>query len=104
MNKRKTLLVIFENPPQQWGLRGDRYLWDEMKEKLKDHEYPATEDELIIILHQTFEQLTDKPIKNRRIFRVERFSHGGMSSGMIDPEFWERIAIPMLSERYKETK
>lgn len=27
----KELSLIFERKPEQWGLRGDLYLWDEME-------------------------------------------------------------------------
>lgn len=28
----KDLSLIFERKPEQWGLRGDPYLWDEMRD------------------------------------------------------------------------
>lgn len=35
-------------------------------------------------------------------FFIERFAHGGMSSGVVDADFWETEAIPMLVERYRK--
>jgi hypothetical protein len=28
---RKSVSIIFQEPPSQWGLRGDPYLWNELE-------------------------------------------------------------------------
>src|SRR5690242_20372029 len=104
MQKRNTLSQIFKEEPPRWGLRGDPYLWNEMKSVLEDHAYPDTEEDFNILLEQTFEKLTGGSIKVPRPVFVERYSHGGMSSGNVSTEFWIEVGFPMLRERFRQTK
>ena len=104
MQTQKTLSELFQNEPAHWGFRGDPFLWKEMKAKLGDHEYPETEEQLSILLEQTYQQLTGASLSSREPIFVERHSHGGMSSGDISPEFWAEQAIPLLLQRYRESK
>jgi hypothetical protein len=104
IDQRKTLIQIFGKDPYQWGLRGDPYLWQEMKNVLADHAYPDSESELIFLLEQTYEQLVGKSIKEPEPLFVERFAHGGMSSGYVDPRFWTEKGFPLLLSTYRETK
>ena len=91
---------IFENEPEQWGLRGDPYLWRELKDRLDSVEMPETPDELKSIIEKEYEVATGHSINHKQHFRVERFMHGGMSSGGISPEFWNSRALPMLVKRH----
>ncbi|MGJ8655805.1 MAG: hypothetical protein ACSHX6_05080 [Akkermansiaceae bacterium] len=93
---------IFEEEPIQWGLRGDPYLWGELKERCKHTEMPDTSDELQTLIQDEYALATGYPITHLDVFNVERFSHGGMSSGAISPEFWIQKAIPLLLERQKQ--
>ncbi len=104
MNNSKTLSQIFRNEPVSWGLRGDPFLWRELTAALEDQPYPETETDFYILIYQTYEQLTGKSIREQEDVFVERFSHGGMSSGYVSPPFWTETAIPLLLERYRETK
>ena len=91
---------IFEDEPEQWGLRGDPYLWRELKDRLNSVEMPETPDQLRSIIEKEYEEATGHSISHKEHFRVERFMHGGMSSGGISPEFWVSNAIPMLVKRH----
>lgn len=104
MYSQKNLACIFENEPLTWGLRGDPYLWREVKNVLGSHAYPDTENEFAFLLEQTYEQLTGKPVREQGPIFVERYAHGGMSSGQVDPRFWAETAFPLLLARYRETK
>lgn len=104
MELTQRLSAVFNERPAQWGLRGDPYLWDEMKAALEDCVYPATEEELAALLGETYERLTGSPLSMQEPVYVERFSHGGMSSGHIDPRFWAGTALPLLLTRYRDTK
>ena len=107
MQKQKTLSPIFQNEPSRWGLRGDPYLWKEMKKRLENRTYPDTEEEFLDLLEKTYEQLTGRSIKDQpSMFSVliERYEHGGMSSGHVSPQFWIETGIPLLRARYNETK
>jgi hypothetical protein len=104
MQKHKTLSQLFQDEPRQWGLRGDPYLWAEMKAALAEVAYPDTEEALHILLEQTYEELTGESIQQPNPVFVERYSHGGMSSGHVSPQFWIDKGFPMLRERYRQTK
>ena len=107
MQKIEMLSQIFQHKPFQWGLRGDPYLWGEMKDLLKDHPYPDTEEEFLALIEQTYEQLTGGALEEQSSMNsifFERYDHGGMSSGRISPKFWIETGIPLLLAKYRETK
>jgi hypothetical protein len=104
MQEQKKLAQIFQVEPAQWGLRGDPYLWREMKETLGDYAYPSTEAQFTALLELTYQRLTGAPLKQRDTIFIERYDHGGMSSGCVWPQFWLEQAIPLLQARYRETK
>ncbi len=91
---------LFEEEPMQWGLRGDPYLWKEMKTQFENTDVPASDEELRSIIVAAYEQITGRSIEEKEHFVVERFMHGGMSSGGISPEFWVSEGIPILLGRY----
>jgi hypothetical protein len=103
MTTGNTVASLFEKEPMHWGLRGDPYLWREMSAHFEQVPLPDSADELISLLETTFERLTTHSISEPEMFFMERFSHGGMSSGHISPDFWRETVIPMLLDRYLET-
>jgi hypothetical protein len=102
MQKGKTLAQIFKEEPPRWGLRGDPYLWNEMKSLLADLPCPDTEEDFNILLEQTFEKLTGRSIRELPSVFVERYGHGGMSSGHVSTEFWIEVGFPILRERFRQ--
>jgi hypothetical protein len=103
MTYRK-LSDLFTDEPTRWGLRGDPHLWRDMKQALSDVPYPATEDQATTLIVDLFNQLTGAPISSKEAFFVQKYAHGGMSSGYISPEFWRETALPLLRFRYAQTK
>jgi hypothetical protein len=99
----QTLASLFEEAPRQWGLRGDPHLWREMQAILGSSAYPSTEEQLAMLLEQTYQQLTATPLTHTDPIFVERYSHGGMSGGYVSPQFWVQTAIPLLRARYRGT-
>lgn len=91
---------IFEEEPIQWGLRGDPFLWRELKEVFKEIDMPETPQELQVLIEKEYEKSTGHPISYQKHFAIERFRSHGMSSGGISPEFWVRSGIPLLLGRY----
>jgi molybdenum cofactor cytidylyltransferase len=87
---------LFEEPPETWGLRGDPYLWTEMRLRLGEEPLPPGAAELRQRLEREFLALTGKEITTPEQFYVEAFAHGGLSSGYISPQFWRDVAIPKL--------
>lgn len=97
----KTIESLFDPEPQQWGLRGDPYLWQEMAAAFHGVPMPATATELARQVEQRFEKLTGQPMSATEWIRLERHAHGGMSSGGINPQFWRQTALPLLLARYE---
>lgn len=94
---------IFEEEPTPWGLRGDPFLWRELKIHLKETDMPETPEELKAIIENEYEKSTGHPISHRKCFGVERFRSRGMSSGLISPEFWVNRGIPLLVSRHAKS-
>ena len=95
---------LFQPEPPTWGLRGDPYLWREMKETLGNRAYPLTEADFKALLEDTFQELTGSSTRARDDIYVEKYSHGGMSSGYVSMKFWRETAIPELLKRYREAQ
>lgn len=94
------LASLFEQKPSGWGLRGDPYLWDEMRSYFDETPLPPSTRELAALIETAFASLTGHSISETDPIFVERFSHGGMSSGQISAKFWKETAIPLLCSRY----
>lgn len=91
---------IFEKEPVQWGLRGDPFLWRELKEKMKGITMPSSVEALQALIEIEYEKSTGQSIHVMEIIGIERFKSRGMSSGCVSPEFWATKAIPLLLSRY----
>ena len=101
---QKKLSELFNEAPAQWNLRGDPHLWQEMKGTIDSHEFPSTEEEFSALIAQIFQQLTGTSLAQREPVFIQKYSHGGMSSGYISPTFWAEQVIPFLLRRYREAK
>jgi hypothetical protein len=98
------LADLFEPPPEQWGLRGDLFLWMELRQVLCHCELSGTtdpgaectvEDRLVAAIAT----LTGTDLGERRDVHVRRYARGGMSSGMVSCEHWHLTVIPLLARR-----
>ncbi len=94
------IATIFEEEPIQWGLRGDPFLWRELKERFKEIDMPETPELLKGLIEKEYEAATGYPITHKEQFCIERFRSHGMSSGGIAPEFWIKKAVPLLISRH----
>jgi hypothetical protein len=102
---RSPVSSLFEPLPDSWGLRGDPFLWRAMIRLLRKTPLPKTEEELVSLIETSFERLTGNRlpkdcISEPEFIFVERFAHGGMSSGHLSFDFWRQSAIPLLCSRY----
>jgi|TARA_R110000796_G_scaffold136491_7_gene252530 hypothetical protein len=77
------------------GLRGDSYLYYELASFLRKTEIP-TESEFEVIMYCAFEELSGVSIDSSEYVHIKKYSHGGMSSGMVAPEVWKNEIIPHL--------
>ena len=94
------LSLIFEEKPVRWGLRGDPYFWDYLKE-IADNMDIISPEELEKWIKEEYLSLSGKNLTEKYMdFAViEQFAHGGMSSGGVDNMWWTEEGIPMLKER-----
>jgi len=95
---------LFDPAPDQWGLRGDLFLWMEMRQALCLVPVPEKLSDLADIVSSAFHALTGKPLRSGNEILINRFSRGGMSSGMVDSSFWVDRFIPLLENRLKWLK
>lgn len=93
--------VIFEEKPAQWGLRGDPYLWEEMRKEFLAVPVTIASEDFEKKFKEVFEKLTGVSISSDDHIFLSKYAHGGMSSGKISGEFWLDIALPLLLERLK---
>ena len=94
------LSEIFEEKPEIWGLRGDPYFWDYLK-GLAENMDMLSADELEKWIKNEYFSLSGKEMTGEYgdFVRIERFAHGGMSSGGVCSEWWVREGIPLLKSR-----
>ena len=103
-NFMKDLSVIFVNKPEQWGLRGDPYLWVEMQGIFAGESLDISERDLANEICEYYEKAVGVPLQYGSNKYVERFAHGGMSSGSVSGEFWICRGIPILIENFRKIK
>ena len=98
------MATLFVDEPRQWGLRGDPFLWREMRERLASVDQPDTPEQLRAVIETTFQELTGHPISHPGHIHVERYKGVGMSNGWVVPEFWRETALPLLEQRFTERR
>lgn len=94
--------IIFKEP-LQYGLRGDPYLWKELK---AEYEYSTINslDDFKKMLLNCFKKVTNDLPMLGKTFYVEQYSFGGMSGGVISSDFWIEDGFPLLEERFVENQ
>ena len=99
MTKPPHISDLFDPVPYQWGLRGDPWVWSDMRDQFAGVECPATADELAATIEATFLRLAGIPVTHPESTYIEKYAHGGMSSGYVNPKWWRETAIPLLRSR-----
>jgi O-acetyl-ADP-ribose deacetylase (regulator of RNase III) len=105
-----TVGSLFEREPNQFGLRGDAYLWRELRGRFADTPLPADRFTVRRLITDTIEQVVGEPLSsresapwndNRAAVYVPEFNPGhGMSAGAVHVPWWVHTAVPMLLDRY----
>jgi hypothetical protein len=96
--------ALFQPPPEQWGVRGDVWVWWAMQERLEGVPVPDRDEDVARLLVDTFVALVGvdpyapQEGDGTTVFR-EEFSHGGMSGGMIHLPWWREKLFPLLESR-----
>jgi len=93
-------IAVFRKP-EQWGLRGDPYLWREIHQKFIDEGIPTDEQKFAQKVEEAFAELTGCTLNHDDSTFVERYNHGGMSSGLVDPRWWRETGIPLLRQQFQ---
>jgi len=98
INLKKTMECLFETKPKQLGLRGNEFLWDDMKIQFFGIPIPENFTEIKKLIEEKFKEITGYSIDdvNKEHFFMKRYDRGGMSSGCINPEWWRKEAIQQL--------
>ena len=104
MNSSSQPSRLFAKAPRQWNLRGDPWLWQDLKQNIETAKPPANADEFVAWLESEFERLIGVPISHADIVFLEKYSHGGMSSGCINPKFWRETVLPFLRKSFDDQK
>lgn len=92
---------LFDPAPDHWGLRGDLFLWMEMRQALCHVEIPQQDVGLERVITSAFTALTGMDLLRDVDFPVKRFARGGMSGGMVCSQYWREKFIPLLQQRSK---
>lgn len=99
----RTVGALFADPPEQYGLRGDRGLWLELRVRLGFVPLPDTLDEVRRVLETAVAEAVGVPLGGDEAEPyVARFDFGGMSSGHVDLATWRKRLIPLLLSRLSE--
>lgn len=73
-----------------------------MKDYCRNVSVPDSVESLKRLVDGTFQSLTGYKIHADEDFNIERYGHGGMSSGYISPRFWRSKIEPLLASRLSE--
>jgi len=92
---------LFDPAPESWGLRGDLFLWMEMRQALCSVQIPENLSDLDELIKSAFQVLTGKALRSGTDIFVNRLSRGGMSSGMVNGSFWMDQFLPIIRDRAK---
>ena len=103
MGHQKHIGDLFAQEPPQWGLRGDPYLWRDLRSHFADVPLPESMRVLEQEIEKAFGLLTGHTLSAGDDFFVARYAHGGMSSGHVCAAFWLEQALPLLKSRFTET-
>lgn len=99
----QTVSAIFEQKPVQWGLRGDPYLWEDLQSAFASIPLPCPVSQFVEQFNILFIELTNQTLnsENEHVY-IEKYAHGGMSSGHISLTFWKERALPLLIGRLQK--
>lgn len=100
----RNIAIIFDEEPTQWGLRGDPFLWKEMRVAIQSETAPDSGEELLGLLHKKFLELTGEHAFEGKDILVQRYRDQGigMSAGLVCSTFWIYTAFPLLIKRFDQ--
>ena len=96
--------IFSDYTPNCFGLCGEAFLWEDFRSHFLKRPEIESEEKFTIELNSTFEALTGVSIMSKPFVFIERYSHGGMSSGMVDPWNWASVIVPDIVFRFNTCK
>lgn len=97
--RKSSLSNLFADEPFQFGLRGDKGLWQELENKYLDYKW-ADKSHIFEELKTEIEKILESSLEETKMIFIKRFAHGGMSSGKVSTTYWLRIGIPTIIARF----
>jgi O-acetyl-ADP-ribose deacetylase (regulator of RNase III) len=108
-----TVGSLFEREPIQFGLRGDSYLWRELRARFADTPLPDDWFALRSLITRAIEQVVGESLTSREsapwhdptaAVYVPEFDPGhGMSAGAVHLPWWAHTGVPILLDRFATT-
>jgi hypothetical protein len=96
-----TFEALFTPTPERWGLRGDQFLWIDLAGGLAKQPLPNSVSVLLKMIGKKFRELTGRKLLNEGEFTIDRYSYGGISSGMVDMSYWRGPLWRELVSRFR---
>jgi len=97
---------LFEREPNEFGMRGDTYLWWRLRERLSDVPMPTSYFAVRSLVREAIVAEVDIDIDAfprddpDGIFVQELSTGSGISSGRVLPMWWMRTGLPILVDRW----
>jgi O-acetyl-ADP-ribose deacetylase len=103
-----TVGALFNRPPTQFGLRGDAYLWRELRARFAETPVPEHWHTLRTLITGAIEEILGEPLDAGAAGResgpaiyVRAFDPGhGLSAGAVHAQWWRQTGVPILLDRY----
>ena len=97
-----TIGSLFDRGVTQWGLRGDPYLWRELRAQFAQTPLPDDWFTLRTLVSEAAEAIVGVPLRDdgEAVYLAAYNPGHGMSAGSVDPAWWARTGIPILLDRY----
>ena len=92
---------LFGDEPNQWGLRGDPYLWQELRQAFEKEGVPALTADFNNRLNELYQRLIGEELGLSENVYIERYPPAGMSGGMVSSKFWKDIGFKLLLQRHR---
>lgn len=92
-------LELFEQEPEQWGLRGDPYFWHVLRSVLLHEDTPVNMAQLEAQLQAAFLKILGKRLSELGDELIDWLPKGGMSGRHICGNYWRETGVPFLLER-----
>ncbi len=96
------LAELLIEKPLTWGLRGDPFFWEELKQRAETIKLPDTKIELEKLLRDLFKELTEQELEYGKDIHVERYKNIGMSSGWVCSDYWIDTGFPLIIQRFEQ--